>query len=476
MRSFNERGFSILEVMVSAGLIGGLAVMLMTQQQTASKIQTKMSYNQDLNTVTTMIQTQLGKMNNCTATVAGKKVGDNLTDGIKVEDPANPNTFKTLFKPITKNASGNTHQLESSKLKITEIKLVKSDPTDPDSLDAIQVKFEAGRLDDSGRFIASEMMGSGHITKRFLIQGKQAADGSYENCFSESQNLVETSCVTQGGTWDEVNQRCKFTHLPQCISTESTCGTVYQKMPDNTTRWITVFGGERTCTTVYNKHCWGSDKFTRTCTCSTPNCTCYTGDAPTCYSIESTSCEDSKTTSIPLYKCCRPLEPGEAPDSSYPAEGSSGGGGSGCFVAGTQIAMFDGSLKNIEDVVSGDELIDGSQRKVTVQKLVRYQHQGKIFSINGGSYFFTPNHPFLTIEGWKSLEPQESMKESPGLEVKRMKVGDILIKRHGLETIFSLDGIESDEPVYNFSVTDSHEYIADEYVVHNIKVPEEAGP
>ena len=147
--------------------------------------------------------------------------------------------------------------------------------------------------------------------------------------------------------------------------------------------------------------------------------------------------------------------------------GSSGGGGGGCFVAGTQITMHDGSTKNIEDILVGDKLLDGQNKVVTVQKLIPLPYSGEIFAINGGGYFFTPNHPFLTVDGWKSLDPIASMKETPDLKVSKMKVGDILIKRNGMELVISLDSIPTNEKVYNFELDGSHEYVADEYVVHN---------
>lgn len=146
-----------------------------------------------------------------------------------------------------------------------------------------------------------------------------------------------------------------------------------------------------------------------------------------------------------------------------------GGGGGGCFVAGTPILMFGGERKNIEDVVVGDSLVDHKGLEVKVQNLKRYDYQGKIYSINGGPYFFTPNHPFLTATGWKSLDPQKSMAESPGLKVTMLKLGDVLLKKNGVEVLKTLDSKVINEKVYNFTVSDSHEYIADDFAVHNLK-------
>lgn len=140
--------------------------------------------------------------------------------------------------------------------------------------------------------------------------------------------------------------------------------------------------------------------------------------------------------------------------------------GGGCFVAGTQIQMSSGETKNIEDILIGDKVIDGDKKTVTAEKLISYPYQGLVYSINGGGYFFTPNHPFKTLAGWKSLDPVTSIKESK-IDVSLLKIGDILVKANGLEVLYSLDSVYREELVYNFQLSGTHEYIADDYVVHN---------
>lgn len=140
---------------------------------------------------------------------------------------------------------------------------------------------------------------------------------------------------------------------------------------------------------------------------------------------------------------------------------------SSCFVAGTAITMHDGSTKNIEDVLLGDVLLDGAKKKVTVQKLLPLDYSGRIYSINGGPYFFTPNHPFKSLKGWKSLDPEQSNREIRDLNVTLLEIGDVLIKEDDLEIVYSLDSRETQERVYNFELDGSHEYVADGYVVHN---------
>ena len=129
--------------------------------------------------------------------------------------------------------------------------------------------------------------------------------------------------------------------------------------------------------------------------------------------------------------------------------------------------MSDGSAKNIEDVLLGEKLRDGESKTVNVKKLLVSDYWGDIHSINGGPYFFTPNHPFMTLDGWKSLAPEATQKESPGLKVTQLKKGDILVKKSGLELILSIDTKITEEKVYNFELDGSHSYMADEYKVHN---------
>jgi hypothetical protein len=140
-----------------------------------------------------------------------------------------------------------------------------------------------------------------------------------------------------------------------------------------------------------------------------------------------------------------------------------------CFLAGTQISMADGTNKTIEDVLLGEKVHDGSYKNQNVQKLWKLPYKGPVYGVNGGRHFFTPNHPFMTVDGWKSLKPDVSMREIPGIHVSMLKVGDILVTKNGYEPVYALDSIEVDDFVYNLSISESHEYFADDYLVHNIQ-------
>jgi hypothetical protein len=151
------------------------------------------------------------------------------------------------------------------------------------------------------------------------------------------------------------------------------------------------------------------------------------------------------------------------------------GGGTSCFVAGTKISMADGTEKNIEDVVVGDE-VKGHNGTNTVIKLDWVLlGDRKLYTFNHSEhYFFTSEHPFLTEQGWKSVKPEKT-KERDGVELYNqlkgaLEVGDKLVTGDGLFEITNIKSKEMNDPempLYNFHISNDKSYIADNYVVHN---------
>lgn len=144
-----------------------------------------------------------------------------------------------------------------------------------------------------------------------------------------------------------------------------------------------------------------------------------------------------------------------------------GGGGGGCFVAGTKILMSDMSYKNIEEVKVGDK-VKTPEGFSAVEDSMVFEYNGDIYAYNhSNNYFFTPNHPFMTFGGWKSFDPSLSMKESPDISVSTTTLGDTLVKISNPEKIKSIQKKYSKGFVYNITVSGSHTYFANGYLVHN---------
>ena len=144
------------------------------------------------------------------------------------------------------------------------------------------------------------------------------------------------------------------------------------------------------------------------------------------------------------------------------------GGGGGCFIAGTKVTLADGTTKNIEDVSEDLLMTSGEPEQVLKRYVISYK--GLIYAFNGdGNYFVTPTHPFMTKEGWKSLDPEGTKRESPGIEVSLLSLGDTFImKDNQTKNLTQLDSKEISATVYNFGVNGTHEFYADDYLVHNV--------
>lgn len=139
-----------------------------------------------------------------------------------------------------------------------------------------------------------------------------------------------------------------------------------------------------------------------------------------------------------------------------------------CFIADTQVDLADGTKKNIQDVKIGD-VLKGETSNNTVLGFHRPTLDGKIYSFNGGRFFVTEEHPFKTIDGWKSINPKKTATENIGITVTDLKVGDTLVTDHGLEKILTIDSKNepANTPLYNFKLDGDHTYYADGYLVHN---------
>ncbi len=150
---------------------------------------------------------------------------------------------------------------------------------------------------------------------------------------------------------------------------------------------------------------------------------------------------------------------------------SCSGCGGGCFVAGTMVLMEDGTLKDIAEIQSR-EMVISSQGGEMVMKKYAIPYSGDLYAFNGsGNFFVTPTHPFMTTDGWKSLDPEGTKKETPDLDVSLLQVGDTLLQKEDKQVVLEkLDVIQAETTVYNFGLNGSHDFFADNYLVHNVNL------
>jgi len=135
-----------------------------------------------------------------------------------------------------------------------------------------------------------------------------------------------------------------------------------------------------------------------------------------------------------------------------------------CLLEGTPVVTSDGKAKKIEEIKIGDTLKNYKGGKdVTVQAINRYtQGVDELYGFNGGKAFITAEHPVLTTDGWKSVNPDMTKVKSIA-PVGKLKVGDKILTGDGnMLEILSIDKhiIGGKPKVYNLSVKDGDGVIA----------------
>lgn len=160
-----------------------------------------------------------------------------------------------------------------------------------------------------------------------------------------------------------------------------------------------------------------------------------------------------------------------------------------CFVAGTRVLMADGSLRPIEALRPGDLVRGGRGGVNRVVEVERPKLAGRrLYAFNGGVPFVTAEHPFLTLAGWKAIDPAATAWENAALKVAVLRPGDLLTCARQavlpavagnlareceielwLEPLRELTAVEADPEtvVYNLLLDGDHSYVANGFVVHN---------
>jgi hypothetical protein len=132
------------------------------------------------------------------------------------------------------------------------------------------------------------------------------------------------------------------------------------------------------------------------------------------------------------------------------------GGGSGCFVGGTQIQMNEG-VKFIEDIKVGDVVKSfdvGISSIIDSEVTKTYVHSDRYYMILNGTIKTTSIHPFYTDGKW--------------VEAGDLSVGNKILHVDGLEhTIETIELSDESVIVYNLEVDGTHNYFAEGYLVHN---------
>ena len=145
-----------------------------------------------------------------------------------------------------------------------------------------------------------------------------------------------------------------------------------------------------------------------------------------------------------------------------------GSGGGSCFVPNTLITMADGTKKPISEIKIGDK-VKSEKGESNVLDIQIHEGEYKVYSINNNEPFVTVEHPFKTIDGWKAINPINTLEQHQ-VKSTTLDINDILIKLNNKEVIQNIKASSTIHPkVYNLSLDNEHVFYANEYLVHNEK-------
>jgi len=155
-----------------------------------------------------------------------------------------------------------------------------------------------------------------------------------------------------------------------------------------------------------------------------------------------------------------------------------------CFIAGTQITMADGTFKNIEDIVVGDEVITLNEesklnevKKVIDTKSPTHNDLVKYTLSNGVEVTSTFDHPFYVNKmELASYSPNlTNERYELGVKVRKIEKGDCVYmipkdNAIGMHAV-AVQTIEpqplADTQTYIFTVEDNHNFYANGILTHN---------
>lgn len=284
----HQDGFSLIQIMVAAALMGVMAYLGMMQFENLTKQNKSVEITSGINAVSTDIQAILADNASCDQTMAGKTVGSPISEIFYRN--------KQLGTNIVKYRSGNGPQ-GSEDFYIEKFELIQ------DSSSSIFLKVD---------FISKkEIYGSQKKSRSIPIKvASFNADGTIKSCYSDQENTISTAiaeaCKSLGVNWNDTEKRCDVGDLlPKCVVVpDGGCFGLYAKVEEYQ---VPHFTGQRTCFQQYDLNaspCSGTPTLTKTSSCSGTGCTCHFTNV-SCYT-KSFQTQVDVLTYVKMNRCCRP--------------------------------------------------------------------------------------------------------------------------------------------------------------------------
>jgi len=147
-----------------------------------------------------------------------------------------------------------------------------------------------------------------------------------------------------------------------------------------------------------------------------------------------------------------------------------------CLAADTLISLEDGKYLPIKDLENTEKRImalNSDGRILPARKTNFYKRTAnKMLEIElstGRKIKLTPEHPLLTQYGWKPAEKLHEGSKIIAVNKNTSENYDTLLLQHSifLDTIVSVGVLEGEFEVYDISVPEHHNFVANDIIVHN---------
>lgn len=189
MKIKNNHGFTLIEVIVAAGLLSALTFGVISQMQTMSKGQVTAETKMEELEIRRMVSSGLTDKLACQRTLVGKNIGDAITD---INNAAGQSVYKVG------EAYGN------NTLKLASITTEDTGETFSDGTRSVNLLITFEKMKKTSLNLKT--------TKINMRVKAPSAAGLISECFADNDQVLQDSCVAAGGTW--AGTKCEY---PQYI-------------------------------------------------------------------------------------------------------------------------------------------------------------------------------------------------------------------------------------------------------------------
>lgn len=240
-----NKGFTLVEILVAAALVAGLAVVMMNIFKQQSFTQKKTEAGFELSTLQQSINNTLLNTASCI---------DTLNDFPNIQAPG-----LTLSR-IKERNGGDAFKTGVSYGNLVEIQSINIvnvllDPVTPSGK-----RFGSLELEFTFRKTSKILANTANTTKsKFKINIETNAAGNVQNCYSALESAVDTAkdetCVAIGGTFNDVTQKCDLVNFGSAPNNTDATSTKFLEDYKNNVldlRYVNVTGDTMTGSLAMN--------------------------------------------------------------------------------------------------------------------------------------------------------------------------------------------------------------------------------